>query len=121
MCARGVAAADLDHSGPCLEHGASTETDEAVAAPLLAALVRLEQEGVAAVVDLEEDREGGVEVGYDLADERDGARTRSQLSEALEVRADHGDTAFMAREFLTEPPARQISAGPGAQKYACSR
>jgi hypothetical protein len=58
-----VAAPDLHASAVRAKLRARADSDEAVAAPVFAALVRLEQEREAPVVDRQEDRKGGVEVG----------------------------------------------------------
>jgi hypothetical protein len=50
-------------SGVSAEDRARADADEAVPAPVLATLVRLEEKREPAVIDLQEDREGGVEVG----------------------------------------------------------
>ena len=57
------AAPDLQCVAARRKRGAGADANEAVAAPGLAPLVRLEQEGRRAVVDLLEDRQRGVEVG----------------------------------------------------------
>ena len=61
--ARAAAARDLDAASARDEAATAPHPDDAVAAPLLAAVDGLEQEAGLAVVELEEDPERGVEVG----------------------------------------------------------
>jgi hypothetical protein len=61
----------LDVPAARAEDGAGATAHEAVAAPLLAALDRLEQEARVAVVELAKERDRRVHVHEELADHRD--------------------------------------------------
>src|SRR5262249_11381463 len=77
---------------------------ERVAPPLLPALDALEQKSVAPVVHLQEGGHGRIEVGEDLARDRDEEVSARQAAEFLEAGAVH---RFCSQERGRRNPARE--------------
>src|SRR5262249_53998746 len=74
----------LHHATASGEDHLRRHADEAVAAPGLTAFDALEQEGVTAIIDLEERRHRSVEVGKDVAIDGHEVSARGELLEFLE-------------------------------------
>ena len=72
---------DLDRPAPRAEDAGGLGPEEAVPAPLLTPLDALEEEAVRAAMDLEEGRDGRLEVGEDLAADGDQVALAGEVPE----------------------------------------
>ena len=80
---------DLDGPAEAPDHDLGPAAEEGVPRPLLAALDGLEQEGILAVVDLQERRDRGLHVGEDLPVHGDQVPLFCLLFELFERWIDH--------------------------------
>src|SRR5262245_8393801 len=83
---RAVRRAVVQHAVLAPQHALRRAAEKAVAGPLLAAFDALEQERIAAAVDLQERRDRRLEVGEDLAVDRHQIALRGQRAELVELR-----------------------------------
>src|SRR5205823_700942 len=117
---------DLDRPAPRAEDAGGLGPEEAVPAPLLTPLDALEEEAVRAAMDLEEGRDGRLEVGEDLAADGDQVALAGELPEVgarrrrrpgAERRPSGGPEVHSdATKACSTPPRREPTAAWGSRR-----